>query len=691
MDAITPSDELLNRSFRLAYFILGDRTTSMYVAAAAIDKLKVASAAQVRRVQYVPTGRSLGPAVRTRISLSRLHLLQRLIYKEADPFERLLETQGVHAGRQDMIIRFVKHLVMVTTRRNSFYVALGLCRLLHNYTTAETSEIYNLVVQDPDRGRDHDYYRDRKKHLLREFKERFGDALKIQRGYRGEERFQAEEDSEKYIGLVRECLARFMPWESSCVLPAGIDPSRDVATPLRFKGGDPDEEHEIELNRVHTLLHPDCLERLAEMAGLDPPSRRLEVPRFFAAGDDQGLTEDRFAPRPLSRNELDALRRNLKANEALRVAASKKLLSVLVDGDERARFEVAETPGVRLRAAGGSEWVEVRSVEPDDVVTLALHAMPGHEGGAFRAHQSLTRGAGYTFSFSVQPSDESPTANGDATVSVSYQQKAAERGLLSSFMKRLGALASARVMRERFAVVNVRRLAFASALVLLAACAAGLLFYLFSRRAPVTPPATNVDEVARQSEGAGPSPVPSPTATTQSQPESTPPRVSPSPKGSVAQRRGRSQVVAPTPGEERPGPQTSENTEEIETARGRNSRPPSKNLLAVRRVYVDLLGVAPEEETLRKALIQRLLSSGRFDVVESRRDADAVFEGSVKRTGEGGERVTLGLRLVNAAGDVVWPAASGQNWATYTGRAEEAAGLAVNDLLVEIRRQEDRR
>jgi hypothetical protein len=692
MNAITPTDDLLSRSFRLAYFILGDRTASMYLAAAAIDKLKIASAAQERRLQYIPTGRSLAPAFRTRISLSRLHLLQRLIYKEAEPFERLLETQGVHAGQHDMIIRFVKHLVMVTTRRNSFYVALGLCRLLHNYTTAETSEIYNLVIQDPDRGRDDDYYRDRKKHLLREFKERFGDSLKLRRGYRGEERFQAEDDSGRYLGLVRECLTRFTPWEAPCVLPAGIDPSRDIAAPLQFKGGDPDEEHEIELNRIHTLLHPDCLERLVQTVGLDPPSRRLEVPRFFAAGDDQGLTEDRLAPRPLSRGEMDALRRHLKANEALRVAASRKLLAVLVDGDERARFEVKGKSGVLINAAEGSEWVEVRSVEPEEEVTLALHAMPDHEGGAFHTQQPLTRGAAYTLSFSAQPADDSPATNGGAIINVSYQEKAAALGPLSSFMKWLVALVSVRVARDRSAAFNVQRLASASALVLLAACAAGLLFYLFSRSAPSVAPSTaKRDEAERQGERDGTSPVPSPTPQAQSQPESAPPRVSPSPKSSVARRSGRSQVMAPTREAERPGWQTSESTEEIETLRGRNARPPSENLLAVRRVYVDPLGGGPEQETIRKALIRQLISTGRFDVVESRGDADAVFEGSVKRMGEGGGGVTLVLRLVNAAGDVIWPASSGKNGATYAGGSEEAAGLAVNDLLAEIRRLEDRR
>ena len=41
-------------------------------------------------------------------------------------------------------------MVRITARRNSFYVTLGLSRLLYNYSTAETMELYNLIIQDPD-------------------------------------------------------------------------------------------------------------------------------------------------------------------------------------------------------------------------------------------------------------------------------------------------------------------------------------------------------------------------------------------------------------------------------------------------------------------------------------------------------------------------------------------------------------
>src|SRR5205814_2961716 len=115
-----------------------------------------------------------------------LHLLQRLVYIESELFERLLEGQQKTVQQDDLIIRYIKHLVRITTKHNSFYVTLGLCRLLYNYSTGETSEIYNLVLQDPERIRDDYYYRSRKKSLMQPTKDRFRNLSRRQHIHRRE-------------------------------------------------------------------------------------------------------------------------------------------------------------------------------------------------------------------------------------------------------------------------------------------------------------------------------------------------------------------------------------------------------------------------------------------------------------------------------------------------------------------------
>ncbi|SRR6266480_2474059 len=119
--------------------------------------------------------------------------------------------------------------------------------------------------------RDDDYYRACKKRLMDEIKDRFGTVLRARRRDHGEERFEAQETSEYIACLVKECLIRFTPWQSMCVLPSQFDPKRNLTPSLLFEGGDPDKEHEIELNRIHTLIHPTCLERVTTALGMDAP------------------------------------------------------------------------------------------------------------------------------------------------------------------------------------------------------------------------------------------------------------------------------------------------------------------------------------------------------------------------------------------------------------------------------------
>jgi len=150
MSSLSRIDELVNRAFQLAYFIHRDKTRALRIATDALTKLEVACTAQDKRLYYNPTGRSLGdePRIskyRTKISMSELHLLERLVYAESEPYERHDEQSdgGNLLDEEDMIIRFIKHLVRIALKRNSFYVTLGLSRLLYNYSTTETMEIYN--------------------------------------------------------------------------------------------------------------------------------------------------------------------------------------------------------------------------------------------------------------------------------------------------------------------------------------------------------------------------------------------------------------------------------------------------------------------------------------------------------------------------------------------------------------------
>lgn len=688
MNGIKPTDELLNRAFDLAYFILGDRTASIYLAMSAMDKLKTASTIQDRRLYYVPTGSAAYPAFRTKVSLSQLHLLQRLIYIEAEPFERLTEGQEKSLHRHDMIIRFIKHLVMITTKHNSFYVALGFCRLLHNYTTIETTEIYNLVIQDPDRGRDDYYYRSRKKHLLHELKDRFGGLLKTYHGYRGEERFKSEEDSGRYASLVQECLLRFMPWESSCVLPADIDPTKDIITPLQFRGRDPDEEHEIELRRIHTLLHPDCFERLAMTLGLDPTSQRLELPHFFTSSDGSGPMTGRLKPQALSQGELEAMRRYLGKNAARRKNTTRRLLSVLVDGDEQACFEVAQSSGVQIFVAEDSEMIEVRSVEQEEEVPLAIHPLTVRGRMKAPTESSVKLGAGQKLSFNVQPVKDSSSEVTSTVINITYQGGKAMR-LISSLLGSLNPRPSGRIGSDPSRGLNYPILALCSLLIVV--CVAGFLIYLRSRNARPYPQL--IAEQTKTMNQAGRSdqpPIDRPSPSSQpAKPEHGAQGGGPRATSSGVPISPRKQKQIPPPGSRQlPG---SGSPREIETTRAQGAGTAPTMLLEVKQVYVDSLGETPLSVQVRQMFINDLQSSGRFVVIESRNKADAVFKGSARQMSNGREGVSVALRLVNAKGQVIWSTVSGRRGRTYAGYSAEVTNKITKDLLADIQRLEDQR
>ena len=106
-------DEILNKAYRLAYFIHQDKVTAIQIATAALIRLDVAMAAQSKRFYYIPVGRFLHGesrrtyGIRNKASYGNLHLLQRLVYIESEPYERQKEhpvgaAQNVYTGARTL-------------------------------------------------------------------------------------------------------------------------------------------------------------------------------------------------------------------------------------------------------------------------------------------------------------------------------------------------------------------------------------------------------------------------------------------------------------------------------------------------------------------------------------------------------------------------------------------------------------
>ncbi len=366
-------DEWLERAFCLAFFLHRDRDVAKRIAVGAMNKLETASNAQFKRLYYTPTGRAdAQKASRSRVSLSDLQLLQRLVLVESEIYEREKEKDG-RASEADLLRYFIKHLVRIALKRNSFYVTLAVSRILHSYATADAMDIYNVVVQDPERVRDDHYFRSRKGLLMKEMKARFGELIEVVKVGRGEERFDRRPDAEELKAQAAECLHSFTPWNSTCSLPEKFDVLSDVIAPLHFDKADPDEEHRTEVNRIHAALHPDCFNRLAHALELRPPNETLEIPKFMIAENRATDRNDNGgSPPSLEPDELLQIKQVLAAQAASRKAAAAGFLRVVIDGNEVGRLDGVSVPRRRFKLDGNAELIEVRA---EDGTLLATHLL----------------------------------------------------------------------------------------------------------------------------------------------------------------------------------------------------------------------------------------------------------------------------------------------------------------------------
>jgi hypothetical protein len=692
MDTTVPENQWLDRAFKLACFIHRDRATAVQIAMAAMSKLEVASAAQDKRLYYTPTGRSSARKSRNKVLLGEAHLLQRLVYVESEVYERQNEERGL-SGEEEMIIHFIKHLVRITIKRNSFYVNLGLSRLLHNYTTSETQDIYNVIVQDADRVRDDYYYRSRKAQLMRELKERFGDLLKVCRGQRGEERFHCQERLDDHASLVEKCLKLFTPWNTPCLMAAGFDPFNDVVSMFSFRGDEPDMEHEVEINRIHAVLDPECYGRVVGALSFDQPERRLEVPHFFLSGgvrnggNGGGPRAGRDHLAELSGDEVLAISGALAEQAARRRAAAAGLLRVLVDGNEHAQLDLRRVANVRFPIAESAEVVEVRTGDGSADVLLAVHilALDEPSNGDRARKRSIVLEGGQELSFYVTRSNDSV---GEAVVDVAYRETSPVRAASLS-LRRLGYRASDSFRVERWGGSSVLKPALALAFTIL--CAAMVVFYFQSRKsAPALEEAAN-QKLLEPGENSPPALSVNPPNVAENQNVVENQKVPGQAREQNKRAPGRVPNAAPPQVAKLVEAPPSENAlAEDEATRALRVERIAASLSAVKRIYVESTGDESVRHEVRRALVSALQPGARFAIVTSLDDADAVLKTSVRREESKGKVLVI-ARLVNEGGEVLWPVTPRGSGEKYQGSAGAVSDRIVRDLLDTVRELESKR
>jgi hypothetical protein len=671
------TEDVLNKAYRLAYFLHQDKRVAIQIVGAATLKLNVAMAVQSKRLYYVPMGRfSPGESrrsdgIRNKALFSDLHLLQRLVYVESEPYERRKEraaqvappgvpAAGDPASEDDLLVYFIKHLVRITTKRNAFYVTLGISRLLHSYSTLETMEIYNAVIGEPERVKDDYYYRSRKGVLMQEMYQRFGELIRACRQRRGEERFETQQGSSEQRSLVRECLRLFTPWDTQCPVPPDFDPLRSVIASLTSNSTA--DENRVEISRIHAILHPNCFEKLVAAFGYGAPGERMELPRFFFQknDDDESPPQQRSAPADLTAEELAEINRML-AEQARRRrrSSSTSVIRIIVDGIERATLNPAEERSISFSAEEDAELIEVKTKDASGDLLLATHLLTSVGKDDDTVVASIRLEGGQQLSLSIKRRAIDASGGGDLLVEFGYRETRLGRAT-RLWWQRFG------FRRNAEAGLSPRHILVAGVVLI---CVASYLGYVMLRsRQTKQPVQVSVVQPAPSTQNY-PTPDGSSGAVDNGS-ASRPPRPS---------RSNRSKRPATSPRASDPS-QTREEEVAGDLTRSGNAVP-NLTLREVKKIYIDMRGATAIDQ-LRSNLIASLNSSGVVTAATSAGEADAALKIVVSNNSAEGQ-IEASAILVNARGTKLWPKVS--RGPRYSGETTKVVSEMVRDLLSEIK------
>ena len=538
MPALSLDDqEHISRAFELAYFIIPDKSIALRVTEDAWCSLDLILGKQERsRKTYRQLlgylkGEERSRPLRTKIRLSNQQMLQWLICAQSDSWERATEYgDSLYAPRmEDMVVRYIKHLVRITSNRNSFYVALAITRLLHEYGTKEVRLMYDvLTASDSARMKDMKYLRKQRARLMDEVLLRFNGMLQTVTTSSREKRFESQPATERLIHLARECVRRFTPWDTTCALQEGFDPT--AVSGLYFAGANLADEDRIETSRIHTILHPDCFSRfvrgLAQFVGKLPPHSPDKSCKFEAPEDvlaipqfhnftDGSPRDDRFDPPKLGPEDYLRLERSKEALKRRRRVYSPDRLCVCVDDVERAWFNPSETSRIQLDINPGESLIEVRGEDAEGSLPVALLIVCCDDipsGGVFR--DSIVLEAGQKVTIQLQPSRNTSGDLEKASVAVSYAETGLVRAV-SWYARRAWRGLTPAIRSTQGAAVGKQDYSWLgkSGLVLAALMIAAVTFIWFQVRPPRSTQPATVNRAQTPAAGVEPGPsAPAPVA-----------------------------------------------------------------------------------------------------------------------------------------------------------------------------------
>lgn len=446
-------------AFELAYCIHINKEIAFFVAEDALDGLALMLGRHekdrkpLERLRgFLKSGERTRP-IRKTIRLNEQQMLQWLVYRHSESWERQTEQgEGFYLPtEEDLIVRYIKHLVFATLRRGSFYVTLAVGTLLHQFNRRETRLFYDILTQsDSARMKDMTYIGKQRLEMLERVSQRFGQMIEPVRRSGDEKQFAMRPTTPWVIDLVNESLRRFTPWETACLVEPGFDVT-DIPG-LYYSETSAQDEELIEMSRIHTVLDPHCFARFTEglskyirilpeqdqdkSCNYNCPDERLMIPQFanFPSGSARG---DRFQSPKLTKEDYVRLQRTLDARAHRRKAFIPRHLCLYIDGVLSSSCDLKMTNSIRYQLMADADFIEVRGRDAAGELTLAmLH--PGDSQAQREAFEdSFIQPGGQKVTVRLTPNPEMEGAIESAQLEVRYTEPYLRRPV-SRLVRRVG-------------------------------------------------------------------------------------------------------------------------------------------------------------------------------------------------------------------------------------------------------------
>lgn len=378
-----PTPAEIQQVFRLAYYLHPQREIALRITQAALcDSFPVLQQGQDKRhkqrgiLSLLPRRHALRPY---KLSLPRQGLLQMSVYHTSARWERdqeaqtfCLPGQRYHPTHDDLLIRYITHLVACSLERHVVYGALALGCHLYQYSPTHISQLApDLFLEDNIRRA---YSK-----LLGWMQQRFPTLPIDQRPPFGTRKVRTRPPSDDERCLVRDTLEQCTPWWTSCLEPgvsllALFTPSSLSSEQTGLESG----------HRLHALLHPLCagLERFIHAYNqekpampLDPPYDRLEVPAFPPQTPPGPTTPVRTNPAPLSAETVVALQETFLRQQQRRHHVQARLLRVYVDGVYSGQWHPHDSAGLSLEVSEHALYLDIYAQDQEGELLVAVFAL----------------------------------------------------------------------------------------------------------------------------------------------------------------------------------------------------------------------------------------------------------------------------------------------------------------------------